>query len=116
MAHASTTPTPPRADSSPTWRLRSARTAAARGVATRALAARLPHTEAAGLLAEAVGDTPLVLVVDEVERIAEEPEALAVVAALVRYARACDAGGSRQPPRGGRRARVGRGARRNSAP
>ena len=60
--------------------------AAARGVATRALAARLPHTEAAGLLAEAVGDTPLVLVVDEVERIAEAPEALAVVAALVRYA------------------------------
>jgi DNA-binding SARP family transcriptional activator len=59
---------------------------AARGVATRALAARLPHTEATGLLAEAVGDTPLVLVVDEVERIAEAPAALAVVAALVRYA------------------------------
>jgi DNA-binding SARP family transcriptional activator len=59
---------------------------AARGVATRALAARLPHAEAAGLLAEAVGDTPLVLVVDEVERIADAPEALVVIAALVRYA------------------------------
>ncbi len=59
---------------------------AARGVATRALAGKLPHTEAAGLLAEAVGDVPLLLVVDEVERIAESREALAVIAALVRYA------------------------------
>jgi DNA-binding SARP family transcriptional activator len=59
---------------------------AARGVATRALAAQLPHAEAAGLLAEAVGDEPLLLVVDEMERIAEAPEALAVIAALVRYA------------------------------
>jgi hypothetical protein len=30
-----------------------------------ALAARLPHTEAAGLLADAVGDAPLLLVIDE---------------------------------------------------
>src|SRR5204863_3851548 len=58
----------------------------ARGVASRALAAKLPHTEAAGLLAESVSGTPLVLVIDELERIAEAPEALAVMAALVRYA------------------------------
>lgn len=55
-------------------------------VATRALAARLPHAEAAGLLAEAVGSTPIVLVLDELERIAAAPGALAVIAAVVRYA------------------------------
>ena len=58
----------------------------ARGVATAALAARLPHTEAAGLLAEAVGETPVVLVIDELERIAQAPDALAVLGSLVRYA------------------------------
>jgi DNA-binding SARP family transcriptional activator len=58
----------------------------ARGVATRALAARLPHTEAAGLLAEAVDRTPLLLVIDELERIAQAPDALAVLASLIRYA------------------------------
>lgn len=58
----------------------------ARGVASRALAAKLPHTEAAGLLAESVADSPLLLVIDELERIADAPEALAVVASLVRYA------------------------------
>ena len=63
-----------------------AQVAGARGVATAALAARLPHPEAAGLLAEAVGDVPVLLVIDELERIAAAPEALAVIAALVRYA------------------------------
>ena len=58
----------------------------AQGVATRALAARLPHAEAAGLLAEAVGHIPVLLVIDELERIADAPEALAVLAAVVRYA------------------------------
>lgn len=58
----------------------------AAGVASRALKARLPHVEAAGLLVEAVGDAPVLLVVDEVERIAAAPEALAVLSALVRYA------------------------------
>lgn len=57
-----------------------------RGVATAALAARLPHPEAAGLLAEAVGETPVVLVVDELERIAHASDALAVIGSLVRYA------------------------------
>src|SRR5947209_3627917 len=59
---------------------------AATGVTTRALAARLPHVEAAGLLAKAVGEVPVILVLDEVERIADAPAALAVVAAIVRYA------------------------------
>src|SRR5690348_6890809 len=58
----------------------------ARDVATRAMAARLPHGEAAGLLAEAIGDTPVLLVIDELERIAQAPEALGVIAALLRYA------------------------------
>jgi DNA-binding SARP family transcriptional activator len=63
-----------------------ARVPASRGVATAALAARLPHTEAAGLLAESVGETPVVLVIDELERLAHAPAALAVLGSLVRYA------------------------------
>ena len=59
---------------------------AAQGVASQALAARLPHPEAAGLLAEAVGDAPVILVVDELERIADADEALAVIGAVLRYA------------------------------
>ena len=39
------------------------------GVATDALAARIPHPEAAGLLAEAVGDEPVLLVLDDLERL-----------------------------------------------
>lgn len=59
---------------------------AAAGVATAALRRRVPHREAAGLLAEATAGHPAVLVVDELERIASSPEALGVLAALVRYA------------------------------
>ncbi len=55
------------------------------GVATAALAAMLPHAEVAGLLAEAVGDTPVLLVLDDVERLEPEPEALGVVAMFARY-------------------------------
>jgi DNA-binding SARP family transcriptional activator len=58
---------------------------AARDVATAAMAARIPHAEAAGLLAEAV-DVPLLLVVDGLERFAGRDGALAVIGALVRYA------------------------------
>jgi DNA-binding SARP family transcriptional activator len=57
----------------------------ARDVATNAMAARIPHAEAAGLLAEAV-DAPLLLVVDGLERLAGRDAALAVIGALVRYA------------------------------
>jgi DNA-binding SARP family transcriptional activator len=63
-----------------------AEVAQAQGVATQALAARLPHPEAAGLLAEATEGMPVLLVIDELERIADAPEALAAIAALVRYA------------------------------
>jgi ATP/maltotriose-dependent transcriptional regulator MalT len=62
--------------------------AGARRVATGALAAGIPHAEAAGLLAEAIGidNDPLVIVLDELERLGEEPEAWRVVEALLRYA------------------------------
>ena len=55
------------------------------GVATGALRRRAPHREAAGLLAEAI-DEPIVLVVDELERLAAAPAALAVLSAFLRYA------------------------------
>lgn len=58
----------------------------ASGVGTGALTAGIPHAEAAGLLAEAVGDEPVVLVVDELERITDSREAVAVLEAVVRYA------------------------------
>jgi DNA-binding SARP family transcriptional activator len=56
-----------------------------RGVAAAALAAQLPHAEVAGLLAEAVGDSNVMLVLDDMERFAHEPEALSVVASFARY-------------------------------
>ncbi len=59
---------------------------AARDVATDALAARIPHAEAAGLLAEATADVPMLLVLDGLERLAGHSASLAVVGALVRYA------------------------------
>jgi DNA-binding SARP family transcriptional activator len=58
----------------------------AEGVARDALAARIPHSEAAGLLAEAVAGERLVLVVDELERLGEETQAWAVIEALLRHA------------------------------
>jgi DNA-binding SARP family transcriptional activator/tetratricopeptide (TPR) repeat protein len=56
------------------------------GVGTGALARRIAHAEAAGLLAEAVGTVPVLLVIDELERLAEAPEALAALGGFVRYA------------------------------
>jgi DNA-binding SARP family transcriptional activator len=56
------------------------------GVGTGALAARIPHPEAAGLLVEATAPQPILLVIDELERVAESAEALAVLEAVVRYA------------------------------
>ncbi|MCW2535429.1 MAG: transcriptional activator domain protein, partial [Modestobacter sp.] len=55
------------------------------GVASSALAAQLPHAEVAGLLAEAVGDRSLLVVLDDAERLAAAPEALEVLAAFARY-------------------------------
>ena len=84
----------------------------AAGVATQALAGRLPHAEAAGLLAEAVGDVPVVLVIDELERLEGAPDALAVIGAVSRYAPPDAAGGADQQARGGDRAGLGRRAGR----
>jgi LuxR family maltose regulon positive regulatory protein len=56
-------------------------------VVPQALAAGVLHPEAAALLAEAIPDVPLVLVVDEVERIADAPDATAVLSSLIRYTR-----------------------------
>lgn len=60
----------------------------AAGVATGALAARIPQPEAAGLLAEAVGDMPLLVVLDGLERLshADAEESRSVLGAFVRYA------------------------------
>jgi ATP/maltotriose-dependent transcriptional regulator MalT/DNA-binding SARP family transcriptional activator len=56
------------------------------GRATRALAAGIPHGEAAGLLAEAIGDAPIVLVLDELERLGDTKEAWEVIETFLRYA------------------------------
>ena len=59
----------------------------AAGVATSALAARLPHAEAAGLLAEAVGDTELVIVLDGLENLCDAAgaQSLATLGTFMRY-------------------------------
>jgi len=56
------------------------------GVARDALAARIPHPEAAGLLVEAAAGERPALVVDELERLGEETQAWAVIEALLRHA------------------------------
>lgn len=59
---------------------------AVRGVATSALAAGVPHAEAAGLLIEAAADAEFVFVLDDLERLQGSPGAWEVVGSLVRYA------------------------------
>jgi len=54
--------------------------------ATRALAAGLPHAEAAGLLAEAIGGEQTVFVLDDLERLNGVSEAWDVLEGLLRYA------------------------------
>ena len=56
------------------------------GIVRDALVARIPHPEAAGLLVEAAAGERLVLVVDELERLRDEPAAWSVIEALLRYA------------------------------
>ena len=55
-------------------------------VASRALAAGIAHAEAAGLMAEAVGDAPVVLVLDELERLGDGSQSWDVIEAFVRHA------------------------------
>jgi len=57
------------------------------GVAAGALAARLPQPQAARELIEAIGDAPLLIAVDELERLAGAGEAWDVIAAVVESAR-----------------------------
>ena len=90
-----------------------------RGVGTGALARRIAHAEAAGLLAEAVGKSPVLLVIDELERLAEAPEALAALGGLLRYAppsmRIVLISRHARPRRSGRRGRPGLHHRGGSA-
>ena len=55
-------------------------------IASAALTSGLAHAEAAGMLVEAIGDTPVVLVLDNLERLGEEPAAWTVIEAVARYA------------------------------
>jgi DNA-binding SARP family transcriptional activator len=56
-----------------------------RRAASEALAAGIMHPEAAALLAQAIPEEPAVLVLDEIERIAESHAALGVLSGLIRY-------------------------------
>jgi DNA-binding SARP family transcriptional activator len=56
------------------------------GTAAGALAAGIPHAEAAGMLAEAVRPVPVVLVLDELERLEEAAQAWGVLETFLRYA------------------------------
>jgi ATP/maltotriose-dependent transcriptional regulator MalT/DNA-binding SARP family transcriptional activator len=55
------------------------------GVATAAMSAGLPHIEVAALLAEEIGDGPLLLVVDDLERLASAQAALDVLSNFARF-------------------------------
>src|SRR6478735_5270189 len=58
---------------------------AVRGVATGALAAGIPHAEAAGLLVDAAADADVVFVLDDLERLHGSPAAWEVIGSVVRY-------------------------------
>jgi ATP/maltotriose-dependent transcriptional regulator MalT/DNA-binding SARP family transcriptional activator len=59
---------------------------AADDIARLAMAAGVPHPEVAGLLVESAGDSRLLLILDEMDRIVGSSGSLAVVEALLRYA------------------------------
>ena len=54
-------------------------------IVTSAMAAGTPHLEVAAMLAEEIGDVPLVLVIDDLERIAAADATLAVLSSFIRY-------------------------------
>ena len=56
-----------------------------RGIATGALAAGIPHAEAAGLLVEAAADAQVVFVLDDLERLHGSQPASEVIGSVVRY-------------------------------
>jgi DNA-binding SARP family transcriptional activator len=53
---------------------------------TDALADGVPHVEAAGLLAESLGGDEVTLVLDDLDRLSDSPEARTVLSAFLRYA------------------------------
>lgn len=55
------------------------------GAVNAALASRLSHPESAGLLADSIGEEPVLLVLDDLERISASEDALAVLGAFARY-------------------------------
>jgi DNA-binding SARP family transcriptional activator len=57
-----------------------------RGAATGALAAGIPHAEAAGLLADAASGADVVVVLDDLERLHGSQQAWEVIGSFVRYA------------------------------
>ena len=56
-----------------------------RGIATGALAAGVPHAEAAGLLVDSAADAEVVFVLDDLERLHGSPPAWEVIGSVVRY-------------------------------
>src|ERR1700721_2108237 len=56
-----------------------------RGIATGALAAGIPHAEAAGLLVDADADAQVVFVLDDLERLHGSQPASEVISSVVRY-------------------------------
>src|SRR6478672_1703968 len=56
-----------------------------RGIATGALAAGVPHAEAAGLLVDAAADAEVVFVLDDLERLHGSPPGWEVIGSVVRY-------------------------------
>ena len=56
-----------------------------RGVVAQALSAGLGHVEAAGLLADALGDARIVLVLDDMERLGEAREPWELIDSLLRH-------------------------------
>ena len=56
-----------------------------RGIATGALAAGIPHAEAAGLLVDAAADADVVFVLDDLERLHGSPPAWEVIGSVVRF-------------------------------
>ncbi|MEV5354900.1 AAA family ATPase [Streptomyces sp. NPDC052693] len=56
------------------------------GTAVNAMSGNVPHAEAAGLLSSSVGDQPMVIVLDQLERLGDSSEAWAVLESFVRHA------------------------------
>ncbi|HWU09289.1 MAG TPA: hypothetical protein VN520_23390, partial [Streptomyces sp.] len=56
------------------------------GIAVNAMSGNVPHAEAAGLLSSSVGEEPLVIVLDQLERLKDNTEAWDVLGSFIRHA------------------------------